>query len=57
MQRRLTSIISLPLEERYASFTSLYPNIVQRVPQHMIASYMGLTPETLSRVRKKMIRK
>jgi CRP-like cAMP-binding protein len=54
MQRRLTSIISLSLEERYASFTSVYPDIVQRVPQHMIASYMGLTPETLSRVRKKM---
>ncbi len=57
MQRRLTSIISLSLEERYASFTSLYPDIVQRVPQHMIASYMGLTPETLSRVRRKMTRK
>jgi CRP-like cAMP-binding protein len=54
MQRRLTSIISLSLEERYTSFTSLYPHIVQRVPQHMIASYMGLTPETLSRIRKKM---
>ena len=54
MQRRLTSIISLSLEERYASFTSQYPDIVQRVPQHMIASYMGLTPETLSRVRRKM---
>src|SRR5688572_5093739 len=54
MQKRLTSIISLPLEERYKNFTSLYPNIVQRVPQHMIASYMGLTPETLSRVRSRM---
>ena len=54
MQKRLTSIISLSLEERYANFTSVYPNIIQRVPQHMIASYMGLTPETLSRVRKKM---
>jgi len=54
LQRRLTSIISLPLEERYESITSLYPHIVQRVPQHMIASYMGLTPETLSRVRKKI---
>jgi CRP-like cAMP-binding protein len=54
MQKRLTSIISLPLEERYNNFISIYPNIVQRVPQHMIASYMGLTPETLSRVRKKM---
>lgn len=54
LQRRLTSIISLSLEERYESFTSIYPDIVQRVPQHMIASYMGLTPETLSRVRKKI---
>ena len=57
MQRRLTSIISSPLDERYANFTALYPDIVQRVPQHMIASYMGLTPETLSRVRQKMFRK
>lgn len=54
LQRRLTSIISLSLEERYKSFTSIYPDIAQRVPQHMIASYMGLTPETLSRVRKKI---
>ncbi|HEX6849225.1 MAG TPA: Crp/Fnr family transcriptional regulator [Chitinophagaceae bacterium] len=54
LQKRLTSIISLSLEERYKSFTSVYPQIVQRVPQHMIASYMGLTPETLSRVRKKI---
>lgn len=57
MQRRLTSIISSPSEERFESFNAIYPDIVQRVPQHMIASYMGLTPETLSRVRKKMIRK
>ena len=54
MQKRLTSIISSPLEERYADFTTLYPDIVQRVPQHMIASYMGLTPETLSRIRKRI---
>ena len=54
MQKRITSIISLSLEERYANLTSVYPNIIQRVPQHMIASYMGLTPETLSRVRRKM---
>ena len=54
LQKRLTSIISLPLEERYKNFTAMYPNIAQRVPQHMIASYMGLTPETLSRVRSRM---
>lgn len=54
MQKRLTSIISSPLDERYANFTALYPDIVQRVPQHMIAAYMGLTPETLSRIRRRI---
>ena len=54
MQKRLTNIISSSLEERYTNFTALYPNIVQRVPQHMIASYIGLTPETLSRIRRKI---
>ena len=54
MQKRLTSILSLSLEERYINLTKLYPNLIQRVPQRMIASYMGLTPETLSRVRRKI---
>lgn len=54
MQRRLTSVISLPLEERYTLFMKLYPDMMQRVPQHMIAAYMGVTPETLSRVRKRI---
>lgn len=54
MQKRLTSVLSLSAEERYTNLTTTYPNIVQRVPQHMIASYMGLKPETLSRVRKKI---
>lgn len=54
MQRRLTSIISTSPEERYAGFMALYPNIAQRVPQHMIASYMGLQPETLSRIRRRI---
>lgn len=54
MQRRLTSIISSSVEERYQEFITLYPHIAQRVPQHMIASYMGLTPETLSRIRKRI---
>jgi len=54
LQKRITSIISQPLDERYQCFVEQYPEIVQRVPQHMIASYMGLTPETLSRVRRKI---
>ena len=54
MQKRLTSTISASSEERYSAFNAIYPDIVQRVPQHMIASYMGLTPETLSRIRRKI---
>ena len=53
LERRISSTISLTLEERYTELTSNYPDIIQRLPQHMIASYMGLTPETLSRVRKR----
>lgn len=55
MQKRLTSIIGSTIEERFTNFTALYPDIVQRVPQHMIASYMGLQPETLSRIRRKIL--
>jgi CRP-like cAMP-binding protein len=54
LEKRLTSISSLTLEERYKDLTTNYPDIIQRLPQHMIASYMGLTPETLSRVRKRI---
>ena len=54
LEKRVTSTISLSLEERYKELTAHYPDIVQRVPQHMIASYMGLNPETLSRVRKRI---
>ena len=57
MQKRLTSILSQSLEDRYKAFTAIYPNIIQRVPQHMVASSMGLTPETLSRVRSKRSRR
>jgi len=53
LQKRLTSMFNLTTEEKYARFLNIYPDIVQRVPQHMIASYLGLTPETLSRSRKR----
>lgn len=54
LERRITSTISLALEERYQDLMTNYPDIIQRVPQYMIASYMGLTPETLSRVRNRI---
>ena len=55
MQKRLTSELSSSAEEKYLKLISAYPNIVARVPQHMIASYLGLTPETLSRIRKRIV--
>jgi len=54
LEKRITSTISLSVEERYKELTSNYPDIIQRLPQHMIASYMGLNPETLSRVRRRI---
>ena len=54
MQKRITSLISLSVEERYLNFVKHFPELIQRVPQHMIASFMGLTPETLSRIRGKL---
>ena len=53
-ERRLSNMMNLTTEERYSNLIKTYPDIVQRVPQHMIASYLGLTPETLSRARKQM---
>jgi CRP-like cAMP-binding protein len=57
LQRRLADMSALSAEEKYLKLLNTYPDIVQRVPQHMIASYMGLTPETLSRVRKNIAQK
>ena len=54
LQKRTLNMISLSLDDRYKAFMEFYPNIVQRVPQHMIASYMGLSPETLSRIRSRI---
>ena len=54
LERRLTYTISLTIDERYKDLITHYPDIIQRVPQHMIASYMGVTPETLSRVRRRI---
>jgi len=57
LQKRVTDIFTFSAEEKYIKMLNIYPDIMQRVPQHMIASYLGLKPETLSRVRKKLIAK
>jgi CRP-like cAMP-binding protein len=53
-QRRLSGKLSLSAAENYKNLLNGCNNIVQRVPQHMIASFLGITPETLSRIRKQM---
>ena len=53
-QKRLLQSLSEQAEERYLNFTKTYPDCVQRVPQHMIASYLGISRETLSRIRKQL---
>ena len=49
-QKRVGSI-SLSAQERYAALIKTYPEFLQRFPQHIIASYLGITKETLSRIR------
>lgn len=56
-QRRITSSISSTAEKRYTDFVEYYPHFIQRFPQHLIASYLGITKDTLSRIRKKLLNK
>jgi CRP-like cAMP-binding protein len=54
-QKRLLQSLAETAEEIYNRFLKTYPECVQRMPQHMIASYLGVTRETLSRVRKQLL--
>lgn len=56
-QKRINLLLSAHAETRYMDFIKLYPDLMLRVPQWMIASYLGITPESLSRVRKELARK
>lgn len=53
-QRRLISSLTETAEEQYTKLIATFPTCLQRVPQHMIASFLGITPETLSRIRSQM---
>ncbi|SDF71930.1 Crp/Fnr family transcriptional regulator [Chitinophaga filiformis] len=57
LQQRIYASISQTAEERYLAFIEKYPAIVQRIPQHHIARYIGVSPEFLSKVRSTMYRK
>lgn len=54
LQKRISLLLGATAEERYMDFMQTYPKMLQRVPQWMIASYLGITPESLSRVRRKL---
>lgn len=53
-QQRLNSALSIGAEERYKNLMTEHPEILQKVPLGYIASYLGITPESLSRIRKKI---
>jgi hypothetical protein len=50
-------LMSAPAVDRYHHFLETYPDIIQRVPQKMIASYLGITPQALSTLRGTIARK
>jgi len=57
LQNRVLQNISSTAEERYHSFRQQYPNLSNRLPNTQIASYLGITPEFLSKIRKDLSRK
>lgn len=52
LNERIVDLMAATGEERYLRFMATYPGLFQRLPQKLIASYLGLTPESLSRIRK-----
>lgn len=57
LENRFYATIVHTAEERYLDFLDRYPGITSRVPQTQIASYLGITPESLSRIKAKMLRR
>ena len=57
LQFRIKMLLSATAEERYLEFVKIYPDILLRVPQTMVASYLGITPESLSRVHRELATK
>lgn len=52
--KRINEALSASAEDRYLAFIKTYPRLVEQVPQHQIASYLGITPQSLSRIRKEL---
>jgi CRP-like cAMP-binding protein len=56
LQRRVLMLMGAPAIDRYKHFIEIYPDLSSRLPQRMIASYLGIAPQTLSTLRSKMAR-
>lgn len=55
-QQRLVESISLPADQRYCRFIEKYPLMEQRIPLKYVASFLGITPESLSRIRSQYVK-
>ena len=56
MQRRIITTLTQSAEERYESFIGRYPVFTRRFPQYVIASYLGMTTEFLSKIRNQRVK-
>ncbi|GGG09954.1 cyclic nucleotide-binding protein [Dokdonia pacifica] len=56
LQNRILSSLDKSTSERYLDFLTAYPNLEQRIPNYMIANYLGVKPESLSRIRKTIVK-
>ncbi|GAA4276561.1 Crp/Fnr family transcriptional regulator [Aquimarina mytili] len=56
LQNRILSSLDKSNSDRYLDFQKTYPNLEQRVPNYMIANYLGIKPESLSRIRKNLVK-
>ena len=56
LQRRVLMLMGTPAIDRYQYFLEIYPELPNRLPQKMIASYLGIMPQTLSTIRSKLAR-
>jgi CRP-like cAMP-binding protein len=54
---RISEFVGTSAEKRYLRFMSMYPDLLQRIPLHQIASYLGITPQSLSRIRKELAKR
>ncbi len=55
--QRIADTLSASAEERYLKFIKTYPKLFEQIPQNQIASYLGITPQSLSRIRKELAQK